>query len=119
MFEFPITKGKALCWKYFTWKLLLPNPSPNLTLLFSTNSHIECSELQSFLASGDSVPRSRAATVVIQEILSMYSDILTFLHTVVQLNTIFCFSLLQDQDSLDRIVQLFSLHDTDAGENLL
>ena len=71
--------------------------------------HIECSRVQSFLSDEDSLPLSTAARVVIKEILSMYSDILEFLHSVVQLNTIFCFNLLQDQEALDRIVRLCSI----------
>ena len=73
------------------------------------HSHIESSRVQSFLSDKDSLPLSTAARVVIKEILSMYIDILAFLHSVVQLNTIFCFNLLQDQEALDRIVRLFSI----------
>ena len=83
---------------------------------FYTHSHIEFSEVHSFLAAEDSVLRSRAANVVIQDTLSMYSDILNFLHTVVRLNTIFCFSLLQDSAAIDRIVKLFSLRVAGEGE---
>ena len=71
--------------------------------------------MQSFLSDENSTSLSRAAAVVIQEILSMYSDILTLLHSVVQLNTIFCFNLLQDQEALDRIVQLYLLRVPSAG----
>ena len=78
-------------------------------------SHVECSEVISFLSIEDSTPASRATTVVIQEIFSMYSDILTFLRSVVELSTIFCFGLLQDQEAVDRIVQLYSLHASSEG----
>lgn len=86
-----------------------------LNVSFFVHSHIECSRVQSFLSDKDSLPLSTAARVVIKEILSMYSDILAFLHSVVQLNTIFCFNLLQDQEALDRIVQLFSISCPCAG----
>lgn len=65
------------------------------------------------------MPLPRASDVVIREILSMYSDILAFLYSVVKLNTIFCFNLLQDQEALDRIVLLFSLEASLAGKVLL
>ena len=45
----------------------------------------------------------------------MYSDILAFLHSVLKLNTVFCFNLLQAQEALDRIVLLFSLDATFTG----
>jgi len=48
----------------------------------------------------------------------MYSDILTLIHSVVQLNTIFCFNLLQDQEALDRIVQLYLLRVPSADDIL-
>ena len=80
-----------------------------LNVSLFVHSHIECSRVQSFLSDKDSSPLSTAARVVIKEILSMYRDILAFLHSVVQLNTIFCFDLLQDQETLDRIVRLCSI----------
>lgn len=80
-----------------------------LNVSLFVHSHIECSRVQSFLSDKDSLPLSTAARVVIKEILSMYSDILAFLHSVVQLNTIFCFNLLQDEEALDRIVRLCSI----------
>lgn len=94
----PLFKGRCLQYRFFP------------------RSHVECSEVQGFLSSEDSTPLSRAASVVIQEILSMYSDILAFLHSVVQLNTIFCFNLLRDQEALDRIMQLYSLHAPSASK---
>ena len=86
-----------------------------MSFLLSLYSHIDCSEVQSFVSVEEAMPLSSAATVVIQEILSMYSDILAFLHSIVELNTIFCFNLLQDQEALDRIVKLYSLHAPSAG----
>jgi len=87
-------------------------------ILSSINNHVECSEVQSYLCGEASLPLPRASAVVIREILSMYSDILAFLHSVVKLNTIFCFNLLQDQEALDRIVLLFSLDASFADETL-
>ncbi|CAH3027837.1 unnamed protein product, partial [Porites evermanni] len=87
-------------------------------ILNSLIDHIECSRVQSFLSDKDSLPLSTAARVVIKEILSMYSDILAFLHSVVQLNTIICFNLLQDQEALDRIVRLFSISCPCADDTL-
>ncbi|XP_068721388.1 rotatin-like isoform X1 [Montipora capricornis] len=104
--------------------LALQAPEPIITalnkaqILSSIIDHIEFSEVQSFLAAEDSVLRSRAANVVIEDTLSMYSDILNFLHTVVRLNTIFCFSLLQDSAAIDRIVKLFSLRVAGEDENI-
>lgn len=94
--------GCGLIWSRFYVLLAL-----NVSLF--VHSHIECSRVQSFLSDKDSLPLSTAARVVIKEILSMYRDILAFLHSVVQLNTIFCFDLLQDQETLDRIVRLCSI----------
>ena len=68
---------------------------------------------------GDPTPLSCASIVVIREILSMYSEILSFLHNVVKLNTIFCFNLLQDHEALDRIVLLFSLDASHTGTMLI
>lgn len=81
--------------------------------------HVECSEVQSYLCGEDPLPLPRASAVVIREILSMYRDILAFLYSVVKLNTIFCFNLLQDEEALDRIVLLFSLEASLAGKVLV
>ena len=82
-------------------------------------SHVVCSEVQSYLCGEASLPLPRASAVVIREILSMYSDVLAFLHSVVKLNTIFCFNLLQDQEALDRIVLLLSLDASFAGRMIV
>lgn len=82
-------------------------------------SYVECSEVQSHLCAEDPLPLPCASAVVIREVLSMYSDILAFLHSVVKLNTIFCFNLLQDQEALDRIVVLFSLEASHVGKVLI
>ena len=82
-------------------------------------SHVECSEVQNYLCGEASLPLQRASAVAIREILSMYSDILAFLHSVVKLNTIFCFNLLQAQEALDRIVILFSLDASLAGRVII
>lgn len=87
-------------------------------ILSSITNHVECSEVQNYLCGEASLPLPRASAVVIREILSMYSDILAFLHSVVKLNTIFCFNLLQAQEALDTIVFLFSLDASFADEPL-
>ena len=90
----------------------------DVDLIFSPlfYSHIECSKVQSFLSAKDAMLLSSAATVVVKEILFMYRNMLAFLHSVVQLDTIFCFDLLQDQEALDRIVQLYSLRSPCTGK---
>ena len=87
-----------------------------LSFLFS---HVECSEIQNYLCGEASLPLQRASTVVIREILSMYSDILAFFHSVVKLNTIFCFNLLQGQEALERILLLLSLDASFAGRVII
>ena len=120
--------------KPFMWDLkeLLPDPINHLqkvllsiqrvTWIFVSSflySHVECSEVQSYLCGENPLPLPGASAVVIREILSMYRDILAFLYSVVKLNTIFCFNLLQDQEALDRIVLLFSLEASLAGKVLV
>lgn len=87
-----------------------------LIFLLFVCSHIDCTEVQGYLCVEEPTPLSCASAAVIQEILCMYSEILSFLHTVVKVNTIFCFTLLQDHKALDRIMLLFSLDASHTGK---
>ena len=73
--------------------------------------HLECSDVNKYLDTQNSRSSSqqRAASVVISQILVMYCNIVTFLRSVLHLDTTFCFSLLQDGETLDRVVSLLAI----------